>query len=136
VRCVLVAASLAVIGAAGCGGDDTGAGASCGAGPSVEMLAPMDGEEITMADDVDPAMGGLQYELAVRACNLFSAGALNVEVWEVESLSTRYAVLDIVDDDDVARGVVPLVPGDLTFEARSVDGMTRSTGVGVHVALE
>jgi hypothetical protein len=119
---------------AACGGDDDGSAGACGDAVSLAIVSPMDGAAISMAHDVDPAMGGLQIEIAVHACNVFSTGS-QIEVWETESLMSRYAVLDTSSDDDVARANVPLVPGSLTFEARTVDGTTTSDPVSVTVTL-
>ena len=129
---LVAAAAMACLGAS-CGGDDASV-AACGDAVSLEIVSPTAGASISMADDVDPAMGGLQIELAVHACNVFSTGS-QIEVWETESLMSRYAVLDTTSDDDVARTNVPLVPGSLTFEARTVDGTTRSDPVSVTVTL-
>ncbi len=118
----------------GCG-DDDGGGSSCPAeGQSLEMLAPAEGESIDPSHDVDPAMGGLQYEIAVLACG-FDPGS-QVEVWVTAPFESRYAVLDVESAASVARAAVSFVPGDLTMEARSVDGAVRSGGVSFHVSVD
>ena len=116
-------AGLLLVLAAACGGDDGAAGA-CGDAVSLEIVSPMDGETITASE----------VEIAVHACNVFSTGS-QIEVYETESLSTRYAVLDVASDDDVARTTVPLVPGSLTFEARTVDASVVSDPVSITVML-
>ena len=63
---VLLLASLVAV---GCGGDD----AACEEGTqSLLILEPTDGQMFTMADDVDPAMGGVQNDIALLACKLSS----------------------------------------------------------------
>lgn len=119
-----------------CGGDDGGGRmATCAEGEvSLEILAPMEGEEIDMSHDVDPGMPGLQYELVVAACGIepFSA----VEVFVTEPFESRYATIMVESGSEVVRAVVPLVPGDLTMEARNVRDTVRSPPVSFHVTVE
>lgn len=130
-------ASLVVLAAAlpcaSCGGDDD-AGSTCGSGRSLEILAPMDGATITMADDADASMGGLQVEIAVLTCG-FEEGSFT-EVWVTDPFESRYAVLTIFDDTPVATTVVSLVPGNLTMEARGPEGMVVSDPISIDVTAD
>lgn len=123
--------AAALLGAS-CGGDDD-TGPTCGSGQSLEILAPMDGATLTMADDADTTMGGLQVEIAVLACG-FDVGSFT-EVWVTAPFESRYAVLTI-DESPLVSTVVSLVPGDLTMEARGPEGMVVSAPISISVSTD
>lgn len=116
--------------AAACGDDDAG---PCGPGESLEMLAPADGATLTMADDVDPTMGGLQVEIAVLACG-FEVDE-QVAVWTTAPFETPYVYLTVADSPTLSAEV-ELVPGDITMEARGPDGAVVSEPVSFTVILD
>lgn len=124
-------AMVALASAVGCGESDH----PCASGGTrLEILAPVDGESVGIEDDADPDMGGLQYELAVLACG-FEPGA-QIVVWVRAPFDTVFAFLEVEAGSDVARGVVPLVPGELTLEATDADESIQSPPVTFTVTLE
>jgi len=74
-----------------CGGDD-GAGGTCADGArTLELLEPADGAMFTMADDLDPAMGGLQVQVSVASCGFeFDE---QIGIYLLDPVETAYAFI-------------------------------------------
>lgn len=115
-----------------CGGDDTAPGACADGVQSIAILSPMDGEALTLADDVDPVGGGLQYEFRLSACGFEPDDMIKLVL--LDPFETDYAFVTV--DDGTVGAIVPLLPGPQRFEARSIDDMVRSEAITIDVTLD
>jgi len=115
-----------------CGGDD-GAGGTCAEGErTLELLEPADGAMFTMADDLDPAMGGLQVQVSVASCGFeFDE---QIGIYLLDPVETAYAFVS-AGSTGTASTIVPLVPGTLRMQARSMDESITSNMVTFDVDL-
>jgi hypothetical protein len=128
-------ATLAVVfgacAAASCG--DDGTSGPCGDGErSLAFLEPLDGAMLGPADDIDPAMAGLQTQIRLRACGFEPDEQIGVYL--LDPVETAYAFVSA--DDGTPITVVPLVPGMLRMQARTMDSSVESEIITLDVTLD
>ena len=122
---------------AACGGDDDGGGGgggrACADGAhTLAITRPAEGAAITMADDFDPVMTGLQYEVMVRQCGYTIDDQVGLYLLEPVESPYGYAQAD----SDVLVIQVPLLPGAGRMQARDTDMTVTSAVVSYTVTLD
>lgn len=116
-----------------CAGDDDGGPAACAAGVrSLAFIAPRDGAALTAADDLDPTMGALQYDVRGKACGVDPA--LQVGLYMLDPVETGYA-FTTAGDGNLVFTSVPLVPGTLRMQLRTIDMMVQSEIISFSVTF-
>ena len=117
----------------GCAGDDDGAAGACRAGVrSLAFVAPREGAALTAADDLDPSMGALQYDIRAKACGIDPA--MQIGVYLLDPIETGYA-FTTAGDGNLLFANVPLVPGALRMQLRTLDAMVQSDVLAFSVSL-
>jgi hypothetical protein len=97
------------------------------------LLEPADGAMFTMADDIDPAMGGVQIQVTVASCGFdFDE---QIGVYLLDPVETAYAFVS-AGTTGTSSTIVPLLPGTLRMEARSMDGAIVSETVTIDVTFD
>jgi len=115
----------------GCAGDDE-AGACAAGARSLAFVAPRDGAALTAADDLDPSMGALQYDIRGKACGVDPA--MQVGVYMLDPVETGYA-FTTAGDGNLVFANVPLVPGTLRMQLRTLDTMVQSEVISFTVTF-
>jgi hypothetical protein len=99
---------------------------------SLSILEPADGAMLTMADDIDPGMGGVQVQVTVASCGFEPDEEIGVYL--LDPVETPYAY--VMAGTGTASTIIPLVPGALRMEARSMDEAVRSGTISIDVSLD
>ncbi len=128
---VLVPLSLVVF-AVSCSSDDGGVGMCMEGERTLAILEPADGAMLTMEDDIDPAMGGVQVQVTVASCGFEPEEEIGVYL--LDPVETPYAYLTA--GTGTSSDIIPLVPGTLRMEARSMDESVRSPTITIDVTLD
>lgn len=131
-RWIWLGAIAAALSLGACAGDDDGAGACATGVKSLTFLAPLDGAAITAADDLDPMTGALQYDIRGKGCGIDPA--MQVGVYMLDPVETGYA-FTTAGDGNLVFASVPLVPGTLRMQLRTVDTMVQSDVISFSVTF-
>ncbi len=98
---------------------------------SLTILEPADGAMFTMADDIDPSSPNVQIQVTVQSCG-FEPDE-EVGVYLLDPVETPYAYITTMTGTD--SSIIPLVPGMLRMEARSMDETVRSPTITIDVTF-